>query len=106
VRIATGAQIRAARAMLGWTRQDLANAAGLHRNSVAYWEAVETIKTSYPPHACELIREALRKAGVAVFTDPAPGVCFVPRAQKYDPIKRGVSGRHNARARDRRVSDF
>jgi transcriptional regulator with XRE-family HTH domain len=33
-----GAQIRAARALLGWRRADLATAAGLHRNAVAYWE--------------------------------------------------------------------
>ena len=29
-RIVTGCQIRAARALLGWTRSDLAHAAGLH----------------------------------------------------------------------------
>jgi Helix-turn-helix len=83
--IARGAQIRAARALLGWTLQDLADAAGLHRNAVGYWERHDTIPTGWPskgtePHACKLIREALHKAGVAVFTDPAPGVCLVPRA--------------------------
>jgi len=32
-------QIRAARAALGWRREDLAEAAGVHPKSVAYWEA-------------------------------------------------------------------
>jgi thiamine monophosphate synthase len=88
--IASGAQIRAARALLGWTRQDLARAAGLHRNSVAYWEACEVIPTGWPskgtePQSCEMIRAALRRAGVAVFIKPAPGVCFVPATKSTEP---------------------
>ena len=37
--IATGAQIRAGRALLRWRQRDLAEAAGLHPKAVAYWEA-------------------------------------------------------------------
>ena len=33
-----GAQIRAARALLGWSQRDLARAAAAHVNAVRYWE--------------------------------------------------------------------
>ena len=82
--IVTGAQISAARAMLNWTRAELARAAGLHRNAVAYWERHEKIPTGRyrrEPIACRHMREALRAAGVDVFTEPAPGVRFVPNGQ-------------------------
>ena len=64
----TGRQIRAARALLGWTRADLAEAAGLHPNSVAYWENTTEIPTrpSQEPHACRLIRKALRAVGLQI----------------------------------------
>ena len=68
----TGRQIRAARALLGWTRADLAEAAGLHPNSVAYWENAAEIPTrpSQEPHACRLIRKALRAAGLQISKAP------------------------------------
>ena len=62
--IVTGCQIRAARALLGWTRSDLAHAAGLHANSIAYWEEMDVISGRRPPHACTRMREALHRAGV------------------------------------------
>jgi len=76
VSIVKGAQIRAARALLGWTRQQLAEAAGLHRNAVGYWETEDDIPsgTYAEPVGCRRIREALRKAGVEFLTRPAPGV--------------------------------
>ena len=76
--IVTGAQIRAARALLGWTRAELATAANLHRNAVAYWELRATIPTGHyrEPHACRLIRKALLVAGVEIFMAP-PGVRLV-----------------------------
>jgi hypothetical protein len=88
--IARGAQIRAARALLGWTRQELADAAGLHRNAVGYWESSDRIPTGLrEPVGCGMIREALCEAGVELFAKPAPGVCFaVPAAQKLAPVKR------------------
>jgi transcriptional regulator with XRE-family HTH domain len=39
-----GKQIRAGRALLGWTRSELARAAGLHSNSVAYWENADSLQ--------------------------------------------------------------
>jgi transcriptional regulator with XRE-family HTH domain len=77
--ITTGAQIRAARALLGCRRQDLAAAAGLHPNAVAYWERRKVIPAPPDrdtPHACRQIAEALRLNGVVVIDDPGPGVAL------------------------------
>lgn len=70
--IRTGAQIRAARALLGLKRADLAGAAKLHPNAVKYWEA-RTVPTP-PPYAVRAMEEALEKLGVVAFIDPYPGV--------------------------------
>lgn len=72
----TGAQIRAARALLGWRRVDLAAAAGLHRNAVAYWERQQRMPRS-EPFACRKMRAALLSAGVVTVSTPAPGVCLL-----------------------------
>ena len=78
VPFSSGLQIRAGRALLGWRRTDLARAANLHPNAVAYWERRERL-----PHreevGCRRIREALSHAGVVVVSAPAPGVCLMPR---------------------------
>lgn len=82
--IETGSQIRAARALLGWTRVDLAKAAGLHRNAVGYWEAKAEITRRHfagPQSGPRLITEAFAQAGVTFLSEPGPGVCFVPREQ-------------------------
>ncbi|MBS0251605.1 MAG: helix-turn-helix transcriptional regulator [Proteobacteria bacterium] len=74
--ITTGRQIAAARALLGWSQDELADAAAMHVNSVAYWERHSSIPTDHykAPIACRRIREALFKAGVETFVDPSPGV--------------------------------
>ena len=53
--IVTGNQIRAARALLGWKRRDLA----LHPNAVAYWERREHIPAAdtRPPWAAAACRK-------------------------------------------------
>jgi transcriptional regulator with XRE-family HTH domain len=86
--ITTGAQIRAARALLDWARPELAEASGLHANSIAYWERHRSIPAGYrqTPYAVERIRTALLAAGVESTIEPSPGVRFV--------VKRG---RHGAR---------
>jgi len=67
--IAVGAQIRAARALLDWTRAQLAQALGLHKNAVAYWERHADIPTdrSRVPVAVRQIEEALQREGVRLF---------------------------------------
>ena len=69
--IVLGAQIRAGRALLDWSRKELAARARLHSNSVAYWEGTEAITGR--PTACERIEAALRAARVVLFTKPFPG---------------------------------
>lgn len=76
--IIAGAQIRAARALLGWRRKDLAEKAHLHCSSVIYWEARDDIPLS-EPYACRLMRQALRSAGVDVTEIPTP-----PRKSEHE----------------------
>ena len=66
----------AARALLGWSRADLANAAGLHANSVRYWEAMSVIPTGghREPVACRHMRAALSAAGVTIMGGNKTGV--------------------------------
>jgi transcriptional regulator with XRE-family HTH domain len=80
--ISLGAQVRAARALAGWSQKDLAKAAGISENAVRYWEAqharvLSSISGSgYGP---EQIETALFwEAGVRFIDDPAPGVIIRP----------------------------
>lgn len=66
----TSAQIRAGRALLNWTVRDLADRAGVHRNTVT---RAETDATG-PGHATAAIRTALEAAGVEFTNGDAPGV--------------------------------
>ena len=68
----TNAQVRAARGLLNWTMRDLAERAGVHRNTVTRVED----ETKGDGHAISAIRAALEAAGI-VFLDPTdegPGV--------------------------------
>ena len=76
-RIVVGGQIRAARALLGWSRAQLAAAAGLNVNSITYWEATTVIFAKREPHACARIRQALHQAGVEFVGHAKPGVRLV-----------------------------
>ena len=71
--ICNGAQIRAARGLLGWTQARLAQASSLHPNAVAYWEGHDDIPTGVyqTPVACRRIREALLGAGVSFCSCPS-----------------------------------
>ena len=59
----TGAQIAAARALIGWKQCDLAEAAGVHRNTVCALEAAEALR--HEAGAVARILEALGAQGVA-----------------------------------------
>ena len=84
VPFASGLQIRAGRALLGWRRTDLARAANLHPNAVAYWERRERLPRREEV-GCRRIREALAQAGVVAVNVPAPGVCLLPRSARPAP---------------------
>jgi hypothetical protein len=83
--IATGAQIRAARAMLDWTRPQLAQASGLHKNAVRYWEQRADIPMDRfsVPFAVKQIEEALQREGVQLFVSREfrAGVGLVAKGQ-------------------------
>lgn len=97
-RIVLGCQIRAARSLLGWSQDELARAAGLHPNAVAYWEQTVAISTGrHQPHACRKMAEALRCAGVEFVGHAKPGVRMVENANY---VSRPPS-RARARARAR-----
>jgi transcriptional regulator with XRE-family HTH domain len=76
--VVMGSQIRAARSLLGWSQDELARAANLHLNAVAYWEQTVSIPTGrHQPHACRKIAEALRRFGVEFVGHAKPGVRLV-----------------------------
>ena len=72
--IATGNQIRAARAMLGWSREALAERAGVHPKTIAYWELRADPKRREGVTAPERMLAALRSAGIEIASEPRPGV--------------------------------
>ena len=79
-RIVTGCQIKAARALLGWSRAQLAAAADLNVNSITYWEAMTVISATREPHACARIRQALHQAGVEFVGHAKPGARLAENA--------------------------
>ncbi len=76
---ATGAQIAAARALLGWSQSELAEAAGTNEAGIAFWERSPIIKL-LPGASFSLARihRALAEAGVEITTD---GVRFIAKAR-------------------------
>ena len=71
--IAAGVQLRAARELLGWSREELCArvAPGDGRHAVKYWEARAPIPTgAEEPHAVRHLRQALEAAGVAFAAGP------------------------------------
>ena len=57
----TSAQVRMARAALDWTVRDLAEATGLHRNTI---NNIEVGRYAGDPRTLELMEKVLREAGV------------------------------------------
>ena len=71
--IASGAQVRAARALLGWSQADLATAAKINVDCVRWWERKHG-KRLHPISARgygpRRMASALRQAGVRLTFDP------------------------------------
>ena len=67
----TPSQVRAARGLLGWTLRDLAEASGIHRNTI---NSFETGRYAGKPETLAAIRKALEKAGVQFLNHKRPGV--------------------------------
>jgi transcriptional regulator with XRE-family HTH domain len=70
VDMVTSAQLRAARALLNWTVRDLAEKAGVHRNTVT---RMETEATGAGHAAAQVVR-TLEAAGVEFTNGGEPGV--------------------------------
>ncbi len=66
----TSAQLRMARAALNWTVRDLADATGLHRNTITN---IEVGRYAGDPATLLLIRKALFEAGVEFIDDNGSG---------------------------------
>jgi transcriptional regulator with XRE-family HTH domain len=77
----TSAQVRMARAALNWTVRDLAEATGLHRNTITNIEVGRYIGD---PQTLALIRKVLMAAGVT-FIDENGGGAGVRLKKASDP---------------------
>lgn len=66
----TSAQVRAARGLINWTVRDLAEKAGVHRNTVTN---IETGRYGGSPDAIAAIRQALENAGVEFIPENGGG---------------------------------
>jgi transcriptional regulator with XRE-family HTH domain len=70
--ITSGEQITEARTSLGWSKADLARAAGLDRKAVAWWERKATIAGITQSPGVEKIASALQRAGIRLPEPPEP----------------------------------
>jgi len=66
----TSAQVRMARAALNWTVRDLAEAAGLHRNTITN---IEVGRYGGDPETLTAIESVLRRAGVEFIDENGGG---------------------------------
>ena len=66
----TSAQVRMARAALDWTVRDLADATGLHRNTI---NNIEVGRYAGDPKTLDLIEKTLRSAGVEFIDENGGG---------------------------------
>jgi transcriptional regulator with XRE-family HTH domain len=69
--VITVAQIRGARGLLGWSQQDLADAAGISRPTIADFESG---KRAPYERTLEQLQSALEKAGIEFTNGNEPGV--------------------------------
>jgi transcriptional regulator with XRE-family HTH domain len=80
----TSAQVRMARAALDWTVRDLAEAAGVHRNTVTN---IETGRYRGDHETIRAIQEVLRRAGIEFIDENGggPGVRLRKRGTRKTP---------------------
>ena len=75
----TSAQVRMARAALNWTVRDLADATGLHRNTI---NNIEVGRYMGDPKSLAIIEKILIRAGVEFTNGDSPGVRIKKRGPK------------------------
>jgi len=66
----TSAQVRMARAALNWTVRDLADASGLHRNTITN---IEVGRYAGDPETLEKIEATMKRAGVEFIDENGGG---------------------------------
>jgi transcriptional regulator with XRE-family HTH domain len=76
-----GKQLKAARALASITQEELAEASGLHVNSVRYLERQDRITCAF---STERVETALNALGVMFFTTPTPGVRVMPGKPEFE----------------------
>ncbi|HEY1942878.1 MAG TPA: transcriptional regulator [Roseiarcus sp.] len=81
----TSEQIRAARALLRWEEQDLAEAAKLPRATIARLESLPG-PLAAEPSAVEALRTALGSAGIDLLEEDGGGVGVWLRKPNGEPI--------------------
>jgi transcriptional regulator with XRE-family HTH domain len=72
--LVSGRQLRAARVLAGLTQAELAIEAGFARRAAKYWESRGDSLPTCVPQSLERIEGVLARHGVAVFSEPSPGV--------------------------------
>ena len=78
----TSAQLRMARAALNWTVRDLADATGLHRNTITN---IEVGRYAGDPASLTLIRTTLIQAGVEFIEENGGGPGVRLRKPQHRP---------------------
>lgn len=94
-KVVMGAQLRAGRAILGWTKQTLATTACIHKNSVARWERAQTLPAALlrEPYGVRRMREALEGAGVSDSSHDLRRACGCAEATVMSCARPLASGR-------------
>ena len=85
-----GRQLKAAHALAGIKQDELAEAAGLHVNSIRYMERKAHITNT--PYVVERVVLALERFGVVPTSHPTPGVRLSRQVQLCVPPT--ISGSH------------
>ena len=73
--LTTPVQLRAARAMLGWTQDDLAKYSGVAISTIRRMEALATFTCTVP--VMQKVQYSLEKAGIEFLNHGQPGVRLV-----------------------------
>jgi len=79
--LVSGAQIRAARALLGWTARDLARHAIVSVSTINLIEGAAS-RPGATREQLAAVQTALEEAGIEFLSDDAPGVRLHPKALK------------------------
>ena len=82
----SGRQIAAARSLLNWSQDHLAEAAEVNKHTIFRWESGHT-----EPHQSTVIRivKAIEDRGVEFLNGGAPGVRFKPKPEAADTESAG-----------------